>query len=72
MTWDEENLRRLTYAQALQPRDPVELAKFNKNHITIVVPSPDIKTIHANPETLKVLGCQWNLFDRQTNSFLVR
>lgn len=72
MSWDGSDLRRLTYQQALHPRDPVELAKFNKDHISIVAPDPELKTMNANPETPKAMGCQWNLFDRETKTFLAR
>lgn len=72
MSWDGSDLRRMTYQQALHPRDPVELAMFNKDHISIVAPDPELKTLGANPNKPKALGCQWNLYDRETNSFLAR
>lgn len=72
MSWNDADLRRLSYQQALHPRDPKELLQFNKDHITLVAPDPELKTINANPDTPKALGCQWNLFDKQVNSFLAR
>ncbi len=72
LSWDGSDLRRLSYQQALHPRDPMELALFNKDHISIVAPDPELKTLGANPNKPKALGCQWNLYDRETNSFLAR
>lgn len=69
LSWNESKLRRLTYQQALHPRDEVELMKFNKDHITIVSPEAELKTVNANPDRPKYLGCQWNLYDRSGGGF---
>jgi hypothetical protein len=63
LTWDGSDLRRLTYAQAVHPSDERELMKFNREHISLVVPDASMKVVLANPERPKALGCQWNLFD---------
>ena len=70
LSWDEENLRRLTFAQAVHPRDDRELVAFNKNHISLVVPDASMKTVLETPDRPKALGCQWNLFDRSTVGFV--
>lgn len=62
LSWDGSELRRLTYQQALFPRDPEELTKFNREFITLVAPQPELKTLNENPKKPFVYGCQWNLF----------
>ena len=69
LSWDDSNLRRLTYQQALHPRDEIELMRFNKNNITLVAPEAELRTVTANPEKPKHLGCQWNLYDRAGGGF---
>lgn len=69
LSWDDSNLRRLTYQQALHPRDEEELVRFNKNNITLVAPEPELRTVTANPDKPKYLGCQWNLYDRTGGGF---
>ena len=63
LTWDGSDLRRLTYAQAVNPPDERELLKFNREHITLVAPDASMNIVLANPERPKALGCQWNLHD---------
>jgi hypothetical protein len=70
LSWNGPDLRRLGYQQALHPRDPGELMKFNKDHITIVAPETELKTVNANPDRPKALGCQWNLFDKNGKGFV--
>jgi hypothetical protein len=70
LSWDEENLRRLTFAQAVHPRDDKELAGFNRNHISLVVPDASMKTVLETPERPKALGCQWNLYDKSEGGFV--
>ena len=72
LSWTGPDLRRMTYQQALYPREPGELVKFNKDHISIVAPEPELKPTNVNPDKPKALGCQWNVYDRETNSFLAR
>ena len=71
LSWDDSNLRRLTYQQALHPRDEEELMRFNKDNITLVAPEPELRTVTANPEKPKRLGCQWNLYDRSGGGFFL-
>lgn len=70
LSWDEESLRRLTFAQAVHPRDERELVAFNRTHISLVVPDPSMKTVLETPDRPKSLGCQWNLVDRTTVGFV--
>ena len=69
MSWNESGFRRLSYQQALHPRDENELIRFNREHITIVAPETELKTINANPDRPKRMGCQWNLYDRNGGGF---
>ena len=69
MSWDEETLRRMTYAQAVHSRDDKELITFNRSHISLVAPDLSMKVVLENPERPKALGCQWNLYDRTTAGF---
>ena len=70
LSWDEETLRRLTYAQAVHPHDEKELIAFNRRHISLVVPDASMKVVLENPDRPKALGCHWNLFDRSTVGFV--
>lgn len=69
LSWNESSLRRLTYQQALHPRDEAELIRFTKNNLVIVSPDAELRTINANPEKPKYLGCQWNLYDTRGGGF---
>ena len=71
LSWDESSLRRLTYQQALHPRDEEELMRFNRDNITLVAPDAELRTVTANPEKPKHLGCQWNLYDRSGGGFFL-
>jgi hypothetical protein len=64
LSWDDDDLRRLSYQQALHPRDPDELKRFNRDFISLVAPDPTLHTITVNPKDPLAYGCQWNLFDR--------
>jgi hypothetical protein len=68
--WTEENLRRLSWHEAAHPRDESELFAFNKDHITLVAPDPNLRMKNAHPDRPKALGCQWNLFDRSGGGFV--
>lgn len=70
LNWSESGVRRLSYPQALHPRDPEELKRFNRDFITLVAPDPEIKTIHANPKQPLAYGCQWNLFMNDPPGFV--
>ena len=59
MSWSNSNLRRLTFHQAVHPRDEDELIQYNKDSVTMVAPQPEVKTPLANPQRPKALGCQW-------------
>lgn len=72
LSWSDAGVRRLSYQQALHPRDPSELARFTKDHIVIVAPQPELKTITANPNTPLAFGCQWNLFARDPPGFVLK
>lgn len=60
LSWTDTNVRRLSYQQALYPRDEDELIRFNRDHITIVGTQVDVKSVKANPKRPLALGCQWN------------
>lgn len=62
LNWDGGNLRRLTYSQAVFPRDQPELVAFNRNAITLVAPDPAFAKLTVSPDTTRLYGCQWNLF----------
>lgn len=71
LSWTDTPLRRLTYTQALYPRDPDELKAFNLNSISMVAADPEFTppTIHPNtPAT--VYGCQWNFYVTGPGGFL--
>lgn len=70
LNWSEQGVRRLTYQQALHPRDPEELKRFNQDFITIVAPEPELKTINVDPDQPLAYGCQWNLFRRDPPGFV--
>jgi hypothetical protein len=70
LSWNASGLRRLSYQQALHPRDTTDLIQFNKDHITLVAPETEVKTINAHPDKPKALGCQWNLFDKNGRGFV--
>lgn len=72
LNWSKHGLRRLTYQQALHPRDPEELKRFNQDFITIVAPEPELKTIYANPNQPLAYGCQWNLFRSSPPGFVAK
>jgi len=63
LSWTDTPLRRLTYTQALYPRDPEELKGFNLNNISLVAADPDFTppTLHPNTPAV-VYGCQWNFY----------
>jgi hypothetical protein len=69
LSWNTSELRRLTYQQALNPRDPEELRKYNRDRITLVAPEYELKTINQNPDRPRLLGCQWNLMDTEGSGF---
>lgn len=62
LSWTGSSLRRMSHHQAIHPRDPTELAQFNKNGITLVAPEMLFKKFNGNRETPVAYGCQWNLF----------
>lgn len=70
LSWDDDDLQRLTYQQALHPRDPSELRQFNKDFISMVAPEPELTTITVNPKTPLAYGCQWNFFVRDPPGFV--
>ena len=62
LNWNDVGVRRLTYQQAISPRDPEELKRFTRDGIVLVAPEPQFKTIVGNPGAPLAFGCQWNLF----------
>lgn len=68
--WTDQGLRRLSWHEAAHPRDEPELIGFNKNNLTLVAPHSDLRMKNAHPSRPKVLGCQWNLFDRSGGGFM--
>jgi len=70
LNWNGSDCRRLSYAQALSPRDPKELTAFNVDHITIVAPDSTLKVATVNPDQPKAYGCQWNLFSKTPSGFV--
>jgi hypothetical protein len=70
LCWTEGNLRRLTWHEAAHPRDETELVAFNKDHISLVAPDPQLRMKNANPDQPKAFGCQWNLFDQSGGGFV--
>lgn len=70
LSWSEEDLRRLSYQQALHPRDEGGLMRYNRDHISLVAPETELKTVNANPDRPKHFGCQWNLYDKSGGGFV--
>lgn len=68
--WTEQNLRRLTWHEAAHPRDEGELLGFNKDHLSLVAPHPELRVVQSHPSQPKVFGCQWNLLDRSGGGFV--
>ena len=62
LSWNESNLRRLGYSQAVFPRDQPDLVAFNRSAITLVAPDPAFGKAKVNPEVVRAYGCQWILF----------
>lgn len=50
-------VRKISYSQLLL-EDKERLKEFNKHHITIVTPDPDISSMNYNPEPAFDTGCQ--------------
>jgi hypothetical protein len=68
--WSESTTRRLSYQQALSPRDPQELKRFTRDSIVIVGPEMELKTINENPRRPALaFGCQWNVYGTGTPGF---
>ena len=70
LSWSDEDLRRLSYQQALHPRDEPGLIGYTRDHIALVAPETELVTVNANPDRPKALGCQWNLYDRSGGGFV--
>ena len=66
--WSESTTRRLSYQQALSPRDPQELTKFTRDNIVLV--GPDTGTVNEHPRRPALaFGCQWNVYGKGTPGF---
>jgi hypothetical protein len=66
--WTESTTRRLSYQQALNPRDPQELKKFTRDNIVVV--GPDVGTVNEHPRRPALaFGCQWNVYGKGTPGF---
>jgi hypothetical protein len=72
LSWSDSGLRRMTYQQALHPRDPEDLKRYAENNIVMVAEDPMLKTLTANPNTPLSFGCQWNFFVRDPPGFVVK
>jgi hypothetical protein len=70
LSWSGEDLRRLSMQQAVHPRDEAGLIAYTRDHIAMVAPETEIRTLNANPDRPKYLGCQWNLYDRSGGGFV--
>lgn len=70
LSWSGEDLRRLSYQQALHPRDEPGLIAYNRDHISLVAPETELRTVNANPDRPKYFGCQWNLYDKSGGGFV--
>jgi hypothetical protein len=70
LSWSGEDLRRLSYQQALFPRDEPGLIAYNRDHISLVAPETEVRTVNANPDRPRFLGCQWNLYDTSGGGFV--
>jgi len=70
ISWSGSYARRLTYQQALYPRDPAELSAFNKNGISIVASDNGFSPSTVHPHTPVAYGCQWNFFVKGPGGFL--
>lgn len=62
LNWNDAGVRRLTYQQAISPRDPSDLKRFTQDGIVLVAPEPQFKTVVGNPRAPLAFGCQWNFF----------
>jgi hypothetical protein len=60
--WSDPEVRRVSYQEAVSPRDPSDFKAFTRNGIVLVAPDPRFKTIVGNPSAPLAFGCQWNLF----------
>jgi len=69
LSWDESGLRRLTYQQALHPRDEKELIRYTRNNLVLVAPEPELRTVNVKRNRPMYLGCQWNLYDNAGGGF---
>lgn len=69
LSWDDSNFRRLTYQQALHPRDEKELMRYSRNNIVLVAPDAELRTVNVKWDRPMYMGCQWNLYDRTGSGF---
>ncbi len=69
LSWDDSNFRRLTYQQALHPRDEKELMRYTRDNITLVAPEAELRTVNVKWDKPMYMGCQWNLYDRTGGGF---
>jgi hypothetical protein len=69
LSWNESGLRRLTYQQALHPRDEKELMRYSRNNIVLVAPEAELRTVNVKWDKPMHMGCQWNLYDQSGGGF---
>ena len=62
LDWNGSLCRRLSYNQAVHPRDQPELVQFDRHRITLVGPDMYLGKTGINRDTPFAYGCQWNLF----------
>lgn len=65
LSWLNSNLRRLNVTQAMYPRDPHELQRYNRDHISMV--ASDLPVTYSIPF---VYGCQWVVQADRTPGFV--
>lgn len=66
MFWSESKLRRILYSEGMFPRDRVELIRYNRSAITIVVPDTTFGKIAFEPKDAFNNGCQWVVFQNSS------
>ena len=60
LCWNDSHLRRLTYQQAMYPREPEELRLFTASHIVLVAPDQAFAKFKVMDD-IHASGCQWNV-----------
>jgi len=72
LNWNNSNVRRLSYTQAVHPEDPEELSIFTKSGIVLVASDGGYIPPTENPNTPLKYGCQWNFYLHGPGGFSMR